>query len=193
MPSWSSEIIISASDSSMPRLSTPRILPTSSTMFLPGMKVPGAENTPFMPARALGAPHTTWIGFSPLATWPISTMQTLRRSAFGCFSAEMTEAMTKGASCAALSSTFSTSRPIMVSLSTISASEASVSRCSLSQGRVNFMIGGWSAAAPSLTLPRTRGREQAVPFALPCPSQRTQRRHPLNPPASVGKSSGRKP
>ncbi len=31
-------------------------------MFLPGMKVPGAENTPFMPARALGAPHTTWIG-----------------------------------------------------------------------------------------------------------------------------------
>ena len=49
---------------SMPRLSTPRILPTASVMFLPGMKVPGAANTPFMPARALGAPHTTWIGFA---------------------------------------------------------------------------------------------------------------------------------
>ena len=33
-------------------------------MFLPGMKVPGAENTPFMPARALGAPQTTWIRLS---------------------------------------------------------------------------------------------------------------------------------
>ncbi len=135
MPSWSSEIIISASESSMPRLSTPRILPTSSVMFLPGMKVPGAENTPFMPARALGAPHTTWIGFPS----PMSTMQTRSRSAFGCFSAEMTLAMTKGLSSAALSSTCSTSSPIMVSLSTISGREASVSRCSLSQGRVNFI------------------------------------------------------
>ncbi len=123
----------------MPRLSTPRILPTSSVMFLPGMKVPGAENTLFMPARALGAPHTTWIGGSPLPTWPMSTMQTRRRSALGCFSAETTEAMTKGASSAALSSTFSTSSPIMVSLSTISGRDASVSRCSLSQGRVNFI------------------------------------------------------
>ena len=43
----------------MPRLSTPRMVPTVSVMFLPGMKVPGAENTPFMPARALGAPQTT--------------------------------------------------------------------------------------------------------------------------------------
>ena len=46
----------------MPRLSTPRMVPTPSVMFLPGMKVPGGENTPFMPARALGAPHTTCTG-----------------------------------------------------------------------------------------------------------------------------------
>ena len=59
MPSWSSEIISSAAEHSMPRLSTPRMVPTVSVMFLPGMKVPGAENTPFMPACALGAPHTT--------------------------------------------------------------------------------------------------------------------------------------
>ena len=46
----------------MPRLSTPRMVPTASVMFLPGMKVPGGANTAFMPARALGAPQTTWIG-----------------------------------------------------------------------------------------------------------------------------------
>ena len=70
----------------MPRLSTPRMVPTASVMFLPGMKVPGAENTPFMPARALGAPQTTWIGLAV----PVSTMQTRSRSALGCFSAEIT-------------------------------------------------------------------------------------------------------
>ena len=74
----------------MPWLSTPRIVPTDSVMFLPGMNVPAGENTPFMPVRALGAPHTTWIGFSPLATWPVSTMHTRSRSAFGCCSAETT-------------------------------------------------------------------------------------------------------
>ena len=56
----------------MPRLSTSRILPTPSVMSLPGMKAPGGANTPFMPVRAFGAPHTTWIG-SPA---PVSTMQT---------------------------------------------------------------------------------------------------------------------
>src|SRR6185437_3934187 len=85
--------------------------------------------------RALGAPHTTWIGLPS----PVSTMHTRSRSAFGCFSAETTEAMMKGLSSAALSSTLSTSSPIIVSLPVISASDASVSRCSLSQARVNFM------------------------------------------------------
>ena len=49
-------------------------------MFLPGMKAPGGTNTPFMPARAFGAPHTTCTG-SPV---PVSTMHTRSRSAFGC-------------------------------------------------------------------------------------------------------------
>ncbi len=47
--------------------------------------------------------------------------------------------MTKGLQ-AALSSTCSTSRPIDVRRSQIASSVASVSRCSLSQERVNFMI-----------------------------------------------------
>ena len=46
----------------MPRLSTPRMVPTPSVMFLPGMNVPGGENTLFMPVRAFGAPHTTCTG-----------------------------------------------------------------------------------------------------------------------------------
>src|SRR6266571_6653242 len=148
MPSWSSEICNSNSDTSMPRLSTPRILPTPSVMFLPGMKAPGGTNTPFMPARALGAPHTTCTG-SPA---PVSTMHTRRRSAFGCCWAEITRAMVNGASILPRSATLSTSSPIMVSLSTIAASGASVSRCSLSQARVNFII------------PRTRGLFP-LPFA----------------------------
>ncbi len=43
----------------MPALWTPRISPTLSVMPVPGMKLPGAANTAFMPVRALGAPHTT--------------------------------------------------------------------------------------------------------------------------------------
>ena len=71
----------------MPRLSTPRMVPTPSVMFLPGMKVPGGENTLIRPARAFGAPQTTCTGAPPS---PVSTMQTRRRSAFGCCSAEIT-------------------------------------------------------------------------------------------------------
>ena len=43
----------------MPRLSTPRMVPTCSVISLPGMKAPGGTNTPFMPVRAFGAPQTT--------------------------------------------------------------------------------------------------------------------------------------
>ena len=68
-----------------------------------------------MPVRAFGAPHTTCTG-SPA---PVSTMQTRSRSAFGCCFAEITRAMVNGASGFALSSTLSTSSPIMVSLSAI--------------------------------------------------------------------------
>src|SRR6476659_6446950 len=136
MPSWSSEICSSNAETSMPRLSTPRIVPTPSVMFLPGMKAPGGTNTPVMPVRALGAPHTTCTG-SPA---PVSTMQTRRRSALGCCSAEITDAIVNGASSFSRSVTLSTSSPIIVSLSTMAASGCSVSRCSLSQARVNFMI-----------------------------------------------------
>src|SRR6266545_1536885 len=137
MPSWSSEICSSAAEHSMPRLSTPLMVPTPSVMFLPGMKVPGGENTQTRPARAFGAPQTTCTGAPPS---PVSTMHTRKRSAFGCCSAEITRAIENGASAFALSSMFSTSRPIMVSLSASFSNGSSVSRCSFSQESVNFMI-----------------------------------------------------
>src|ERR1700751_474583 len=67
-------------------------------------------------------------------------MQTRRRSAFGCCSAEMTRAMENGASALALSSMLSTSSPIMVSLSASFSRGSSVSRCSFSQESVNFIL-----------------------------------------------------
>src|SRR6516164_4862537 len=121
MPSWSSEICNSNSDTSMPRLSTSRILPIPSVRFLPGMKAPTGANTPFVSVRALGAPHTTWTG------WPSP--------------ASTTRAMTNGANSFALSSMRSTSSPIMVSLAAISSSERAVSRCSPSQAKVSFIMG----------------------------------------------------
>ncbi len=54
------------------------MLPAPSTVFLPGIQVPTGEKTDFMPARALGAPHTTCTGAPPA-----STVQTRRRSALG--------------------------------------------------------------------------------------------------------------
>ena len=120
----------------MPFDSTPRMTPRVKSMPVPGMCVPGGAKTPIMPARAFGAPQTTWT-FEPS---PGSTMQTRSRSALGCFSAERTRAIRKAAKSLVRSSTYSTSMPIMVSLSAIASSEASVSRCSLSQESVNFMM-----------------------------------------------------
>src|SRR5262245_61792290 len=66
-------------------------------------------------------------------------MQTRRRSAFGCCSAEMTRAIDNGASTFAMSSMLSSSSPIMVSLSASLSKGSSVSRCSFSQESVNFI------------------------------------------------------
>src|SRR5882762_7573648 len=153
----------------MPRLSTPRMVPMPSVMFLPGIKVPGAENTPIRPARAFGAPQTTCTGAPPS---PVSTMQTRKRSAFGCCSAEITRAIENGASAFALSSICSTSSPIMVSLSASFSRGSSVSRCSFSQESVNFMAAfsprGWSAPSPACggglgwgLSPRRRSRQRS--------------------------------
>ena len=43
----------------MPLLSTPRITLGLSSRPVPGIVVPDGANTPIMPVRALGAPHTT--------------------------------------------------------------------------------------------------------------------------------------
>ena len=69
--------------------------------------MPGGENTLFMPARALGAPQTTWTG-SPE---PVSTMQTRSRSAFGMLHGGDDMAMVKAPSAFALSSTLLDLKP----------------------------------------------------------------------------------
>ena len=69
----------------MPLEATPRISLGRSTMPFLGMVEPDGANTTLMPARALGAPHTTWIVSDPVSTW-----QSLSLSAFGCGSAETT-------------------------------------------------------------------------------------------------------
>ena len=74
----------------MPLLSTPRIAVAFKVIPVPGMKEPTGANTPFRPARAFGAPHTT-CRRSP----PISTTQTRNLSAFGCGLASMTLPTTK--------------------------------------------------------------------------------------------------
>ena len=66
--------------------------------------VPAGAKTPFIPAWALGAPQTTWT-----SAFPVSTRQTLSRSALGWRSAEMTEATVKGSRPLARFSTPSTS------------------------------------------------------------------------------------
>src|SRR6185437_12375543 len=134
MPLWSSPSCNSRTEQSMPLLSSPRILLAFSVMPVPGMKLPVGANTPFMPVRALGAPHTTWT--MPAPVW---TLQRRSRSALGCCTASTTWPTTKPFSVSAGLLMFSTSRPSMVSRSRSSASEASVSRCSLSQDRVNFI------------------------------------------------------
>src|ERR1700722_20291955 len=133
-PSWSSLSSSSAAEQSMPFDSTPRMTPLARVSFLPGIYVPTGENTLFMPVRALGAPQTTCTGPPPA-----STMQTFSRSALGCCLASITEATTKPSYFRAGSSTDSTSRPTRVSVSTISLSEAEVSRWAFSQERVNFI------------------------------------------------------
>src|SRR3984885_6164730 len=92
---------------------------------------------------AVGAPHPPGTG-SPE---PVSTMQTRSRSALGCGFVSTTLAMTNGASVLPLSSTHSTPSPIMVSLSKISPSGRSVSRCSLSQPSVNFIMASRAQAS----------------------------------------------
>src|ERR1700722_15996873 len=94
------------------------------------------------PGRALGAPQTISLRPSTVSTW-----QTRSRSAFGCWTASTTRATEKAASFAAGSSTCSTSSPAMVIAATTWATVASVSRCSFSQERGNFILCSPSAQA----------------------------------------------
>ncbi len=135
IPSCSSEIFISRSESSIPFDVTPRISVGFRVMPVPGIYEPPGANTPIMPVRAFGAPQTS----STVSPFPGSTVHTRSLSAFGCCVASRTFAVTKVSKPLARSSTPSSSRPTIVSASVISLRDAVVSRCSLSQLNVNFI------------------------------------------------------
>ena len=135
IPSCSSPSSSSRTEHIMPFDSTPRIALLRSSMPLAGPTAPGRPSTPFMPARALGAPQTTCSG-SPS---PVSTLSTCSLSASGCLAAVSTLATRNPASLSAGSSMPSTSWPIRLSAAAISGTEASVSRKCSSHSSENFM------------------------------------------------------
>ncbi len=142
IPSWSSEIISSRSEQSMPFESMPRITPGFRSTPVPGMCVPGGAKTPTSPVRAFGAPQTTWT-MSLGASGPpgqVSTRQSRSRSAFGCGTASTTRAIVNAPSVSPGSSTPSTSSPRSVSAAATWSTVASVSRCFFSHDSVNFIV-----------------------------------------------------
>ena len=141
MPSWSSDRPSSAPEHIMPWLSIPRIFALPSTMPLAGITAPSCAKMPIRPARALGAPHTSFCSPAPLFT-----VQICKRSASGCGSVARISATSKLAKVSDGSLSASTSSPIRVNLSTISASEAVLSRWACSQERVNFICRSYLSA-----------------------------------------------
>ena len=154
IPSCSSPSLSSRIEHSMPTLATPRIVAFFKTSPETGMIEPSGANTAFMPVRALGAPQTT--SNTPCL---VSTVHSRSRSALGCWRASRTKATLKAARSAPGSVTPSTSRPSIVNRSQIAWSEASVARCSLSQGSVNFIA---TARHRWWGYPRARSRSGAA-------------------------------
>ena len=92
----------------MPKDSTPRTL--ACLIEIPGSSAPTIAQGANKPARALAAPHTICKGSAK----PTSTLQTCKRSASGCFSAERILATTTLPNAAATGCISSTSNPAMV-------------------------------------------------------------------------------
>ena len=134
----------------MPALSTPRMVAGFKVDPVPGMNVPTAANTPFRPARAFGARHTTCSRSAP-----VSTTQTRSLSAFGCGRVSITSATTKSRKAPPRSITASTSRPIIVSLSAISTRRGVGFQVVLQPGQ-RELHRGRLRVAPTLTLPLAR-------------------------------------
>ena len=116
----------------MPNDSTPRsfaFLMSKSASFAPTR----AKGT-FMPAFALGAPHTTWNCSSPALT-----VQTFKRSALGWASVLRISPTTTWLNSSATGVTASTSRPAMVICATNSSVLTSGLTHSRNQASLNFI------------------------------------------------------
>ena len=100
----------SLAEHSMPLDATPRIF-VGLILKFSGSTAPAKAHGTFTPTRTLGAPHTI-CSSSPV---PASTWVTLRRSASGCFSTDLTSATTTPLNAGAAGAVSSTSKPAMVS------------------------------------------------------------------------------
>mmetsp|Transcript_37514 Transcript_37514/g.87439 ORF Transcript_37514/g.87439 Transcript_37514/m.87439 type:complete len:561 (+) Transcript_37514:3391-5073(+) len=116
-PPWSSLSLSSRAEHSMPKLSTPRSLPTPILKGLPsspgGSSAPTVASGTLMPARAFGAPQTICRGSAP----PALTLHTRSLSALGCCVASRISATTMPWKGGATGRSSSTSMPDMVSSS----------------------------------------------------------------------------
>ena len=160
-PPWSSESLSSRAEQSMPRLSTPRILPTSMRNGLASSPSPaGGSSAPtrasgtLMPARTFGAPQT----ISSVSPPPAFTWQTRSLSAFGCLATSSTSATTTPWNGGAAGRRSSTSSPAMVRRSASSAVEIGGSQNSRSQDSGNCM--GRQAAVRRRTGGGSAGRRR---------------------------------
>ena len=130
IPSASSPISSSAAERIIPEEVTPRSLASPSSTP-PGIVAPGSATATVWPASTFGAPQTIVRGSES----PVSTVQTLSRSAFGCGSRVSTLPITKPLPLGGpIDPTRSTSVPVIASRTASSSAPIPGSQCSRSHG-----------------------------------------------------------
>lgn len=160
-PLLSSLICSSDAEHSIPCDSTPRSL-AFLILKSPGSSAPIMANGILMPARALGAPQTTWKVSAPLLTWHTRSL-----SASGCCSALRISPTTMPLKAPATGCTASTSRPTMDRRATKSSRDTSGFTQLRSHCSLNFML--------SVLLKRIRSRGAAASEIAPGTAGRYRR------------------
>ena len=128
IPSASSPISSSEAERIIPEEVTPRSSASPSSTP-PGIVAPGSATATVWPAATFGAPQTIVRGSAS----PLSTVQTLSRSALGCGSQLRTFPITKPAPLGGpIASTRSTSVPVIANRTASSSAPIPGSQCSRS-------------------------------------------------------------
>src|SRR5690606_29524624 len=155
-PSWSSDSCSSAAEHSMPKDSTPRSLAFLILKSSPSTAPTMAKGT-LIPARALGAPHTTWN-----SSLPLLTRHTRSLSASGCCSALRISPTTTPLNSPAAGVTLSTSSPAMDRRATRSSRETSGFTQLRSHCSLNFMFSSCYQRGFAVTVSAKLGKEAQI-------------------------------